>query len=213
MSEHMTEWLGPYLDGELDGIRKQQVETHLASCAGCRSELQSLRNLSELLKNDPEQPAPSTDKFVARLALNLPRRLEAVSPRRAWPLNWWLVPAGITSIWIVLLILSTLVDVAVLLKGSGLAGTTFNWLHLPSETAWFSASMGLFGSHLGAGSKTALDFLNELDLFVENFTVRLGWQASLAVLYWTWLVTGWVRYRSLVIGKPRPKYPRFSIQA
>ena len=50
MIEHVNEWLGAYLDGELRGLRLRQVESHLAECSVCHSELESLRNLSALLR-------------------------------------------------------------------------------------------------------------------------------------------------------------------
>ena len=55
MSNHITEWLSAYFDGELKGRQLQQVEEHLAECEACQAELESLHGLSVMLH---EVPAP-----------------------------------------------------------------------------------------------------------------------------------------------------------
>ena len=49
MSNHVTEWLNAYFDGELTGNRLHQVEDHLAECEACQAELESLQGFSELV--------------------------------------------------------------------------------------------------------------------------------------------------------------------
>ena len=41
MSNHVTEWLNAYLDGELADSRFYQVQSHLAECDACLAELDS----------------------------------------------------------------------------------------------------------------------------------------------------------------------------
>ena len=53
MSDHVIEWLNAYLDGELKGRRLYHVEEHLAYCEACRTELDSLQDLSALLQEVP----------------------------------------------------------------------------------------------------------------------------------------------------------------
>ena len=48
MSNHVSEWLNAYLDGELKNGRLHQVEEHLATCEACQAELESLQGLSAL---------------------------------------------------------------------------------------------------------------------------------------------------------------------
>ena len=48
-SDTLREWLGAYMDGELNTERRAWVERHLADCAECRLELDELRRLSRLL--------------------------------------------------------------------------------------------------------------------------------------------------------------------
>jgi len=52
MAEHVKDWLGAYLDGELQGNRLQAVEAHLQTCKACRDELQGLRGLAEMFHED-----------------------------------------------------------------------------------------------------------------------------------------------------------------
>jgi anti-sigma factor RsiW len=210
MIEHVTEWLGPYLDGELHGLHKQQVEAHLNRCAACRSEMESLQALSGLLQTDPGQPLPSTEKFIARLTLALPRRHATAPRRKAWPVVWWFVPTGIMITWVALQLTSWLIDIAAALQGAGLTGSTVSWLHLPSQAAWFSASMSLFGGQLSAGGKSTLAFFNQADLFLQNFAISLAWQAALVGLYWTWLTIGWIRYRTNTIAQAKLNLPQTS---
>jgi hypothetical protein len=43
MSDHFTEQLSPYLDGELDDLHRARLEAHLAGCADCAAVLADLR--------------------------------------------------------------------------------------------------------------------------------------------------------------------------
>jgi anti-sigma factor RsiW len=42
--------LGPYLDGQLRGARRQRVEAHVDTCRNCSTELQRLRTLRDELR-------------------------------------------------------------------------------------------------------------------------------------------------------------------
>ena len=63
MSNHVTEWLSAYLDGELKGRQLQQVEEHLAECEACQAELDSLQGLSGLLHEVPVRRVHSQRTF------------------------------------------------------------------------------------------------------------------------------------------------------
>ena len=64
MSNHVTEWLNAYYDGELKGKRLQQVEEHLIECEACQAELESLQGLSALLQEVPAPEFPSPERFL-----------------------------------------------------------------------------------------------------------------------------------------------------
>ena len=76
------EWLGAYLDGELQAERRSWVESHLAGCAGCRDELARMRELSALLRVAPiPEGGLSPDAFVAGVMERLPRAAEPLWKR------------------------------------------------------------------------------------------------------------------------------------
>lgn len=69
---HAEEMLSSYLEGELDGARKAEVETHLAGCPECASLLEAMRDARDALASLPElEPSP-----------DLLRRLYAVPERK-----------------------------------------------------------------------------------------------------------------------------------
>ncbi len=55
------QWLGAYLDGELDTIHRLRVEEHLRVCAGCRAELATLETLYRLVKERDTGPELADD--------------------------------------------------------------------------------------------------------------------------------------------------------
>ena len=203
MIEHVTDLLGAYLDGELHSLRLRQVEDHLAKCAACRKELAELRGLSTLLqKSIPSDAFTPTDRFVANLTLNLPRRPETAPRRKPLEFIWWLVPIGVLGAW---LFLQTVVTVSTLITTAdltGLFGNSVAWLQPGSQQSlWFSASMGLFGNQIQGNGRTALDLLNNFSLFGSGIIMQLVWQAGIALVYWIWLGLWWNRRRAVVMPR------------
>jgi hypothetical protein len=211
MTEHVTEWLSAYLDGELRGLRLRQVEAHLAECATCRSDLIELRELSALLKgNVPAETFTSTEHFVANLTLGLPRRPEIHHRRPVTEIVWWLAPVAVLGAWIftqTVLTVSTLVSAADL---TGLFGNAAAWLQNGSQhTEWFTATFSLFGNNLNGSARTLLGVLDSLSILRLNFTAQLVWQAAIALLYIAWLVFWWA-YRRTMANLPFPQVPSHS---
>lgn len=69
---HMDDMLSAYLDSELDGRRKADVEVHLAGCPECASLLEAMRDARDALASLPElEPSP-----------DLLRRLYAIPERK-----------------------------------------------------------------------------------------------------------------------------------
>src|SRR5688572_12170796 len=99
MSEHMTDWLGAYMDGELKGARLRQVETHLMECAQCSSELESLNGLSALLHAAPSPEFTSPERFASQVGLHLPRELPKASKRSVLEIGWWMIPVFLLLLW------------------------------------------------------------------------------------------------------------------
>lgn len=69
---HAEDLLSAYLEGELDGPRKAEVEAHLASCPECALLLEAMRDARGALASLPEiEPSP-----------DLLRRLYAIPERK-----------------------------------------------------------------------------------------------------------------------------------
>ncbi len=56
MTEHLDERLSAYLDGELDDAARIEADAHLAECAACREDLESLRRLVRRAKALDDRP-------------------------------------------------------------------------------------------------------------------------------------------------------------
>jgi len=196
MTEHVTDWLNAFLDGELNGLRLRQVQDHLARCAACRAELEQLQSLSQMLKEAaPAVANQSADRFIAELTLMLPRRDGGnVSLNKRENIGWWLAPAGAVAAWASLqavLTLSGLIDTA---HSAGLLDGAASWFsNGPQHSAWFLASLGLFGSHLTGNGLTLLNVLDGLGVFRSDLSVQLAWQAGVGLLYWAGLIFWWTR--------------------
>lgn len=204
MTEHVTDLLGAYVDGELHGLRLRQVEEHLAKCAGCRKELTELRGLSSLLqKSVPMEAFTPADKFAANMVLqlsaqsartNTPRQAASAQPQK--PLNWlwWLAPVGVLGAWVFAQAIFTLVSFLSTANAAGLLGNVTAWLQTaPSQSLWFSASMSLFGGQLSGTSKTVLDVLNDISVTGASLIIQLAFQIGIALAYWAWLGLWWRR--------------------
>ncbi|MGH7324834.1 MAG: anti-sigma factor family protein [Candidatus Rokuibacteriota bacterium] len=82
--EHPTTDLIAYLQGELGAAEREQLEAHLAACAGCRRE----RDAFAAILGGLRASAPTTsDPHWGRWRSELGARLEARGHRR-----WWLRP-------------------------------------------------------------------------------------------------------------------------
>src|SRR5580704_2944429 len=95
--EQFAEDLALYALDELTGSERQELETHLDTCAACRRELQALRGdlgLLGLSTSGPQPPARSKDRLMRAIAAE-PRGVSlpepAAAPQRSW--LWSLVPA------------------------------------------------------------------------------------------------------------------------
>ena len=206
MTEHITEWLGAYQDGELQGARLRQVEEHLAVCSQCQVELQEMRSLSALL----HEAAPAADfqpaeRFAANLALSLPRRSELPQPRRALQAGWWLTPLVVLGAWLFITItlwISSALILAVntVLPGGG-AALQGIWMHGSTQMGWFAITTSLAGERLGGAGWQILSMLNDAHLFVAQLSRVLMLQAVLALAYLGWLAAWWLR-RGHVVENP-----------
>jgi anti-sigma factor RsiW len=200
MSEHINEWLSAYLDHELQGQRRHQVEAHLAGCPTCQAELQSLRQLSRLLKADPLPDVfPSPNRFAAQVTLRLPRRpLQPAKPRTP-ELGWWLAPATFLGVWVFFQAVYQLSAWVWAVSRLGLLGETADWMAPASSPTWLTSmldQLGVFTAHTS----------RQLSALAEgvgwNIISQLTWLIPLALLYLSWLAIWWMRQKRQVNGQP-----------
>ena len=194
MSDHVTTWLEAYHDGELQGHRLCQVETHLADCETCRQELRRLEGLTDLLRSGPA-PAGlmSANRFVYVVGLRLPRRPDRPVWQRVLKVGWQLTPLGLLGAWA--FAQTTLVVTGMLLvaRRLGLGGNLIATL-LPASRggSWSSELLSFSGAGLSEFIPTVWRILGNGGPLGWGVTLTLVALAVIGVLYWSWLASWWV---------------------
>ncbi|UCC64420.1 MAG: zf-HC2 domain-containing protein [Anaerolineae bacterium] len=195
MTEHVTAWLGAYHDGELQGRRLRQVETHLAHCATCRADLERLQALAALLQESPaaENLTPP-ERFVAQVGLRLPRRPARPAWQRGLEMGWRLVPVGLLGAWAFVQAVFVVAGAVLVALRMGLGGDVAAEL-LPASQP------GLGLTEIFSLSGTGLNDVGRMMLQVLSSGGPLGWSVTLnlvllvviGLLYWSWLASWWAR--------------------
>ena len=195
MDEHVNQWLGAYLDGELNGEKQRMVKAHLAHCQFCQAELEVVSHLSTLLKTAGRENKLTPDaRFAAQVALKLPRRQDPPLGSTAARISWWLIPAGILGAWVFLqavLVVSNLTLAASL--ASPLSGS-LAWLSgLSGQNLVTSAVLSLVDGRLGQTASSLLLYAGDGTALGWNLLVPVVFQAALALLFVSWLAVWWFR--------------------
>ena len=191
MSNHVTEWLNAYLDGELQGNRLQHVQEHLAECTTCQTELDSLQNLSGLLQAVPAPDFPSPERFATQVNLLLPQKRTATPETRLFEVGWWLIPVGLLAVWVFISTAALLGDVMSTAKNFGiLDNTTASFIASPSDTVEVTSTLGQFGMLQGK----SLQWAETTESFTRDLLPQIVLQASVALLYLAWFAVWWVRH-------------------
>ena len=173
---HMTTRLQAYHDGELDPRMAEAVEAHLAECEACLTEFEALEILSALLHElPPATQLMPEDRFVAQVALRLPRDETPRLPERTLKWGWRLAPVMLVATWAFVQAAAILTSgIAALVRlgvGSELAGSL-----IPEQTAASGVGLGLAGSLLDAlGGDAAVEILRQLS--------GVGWIAVVPMLF------------------------------
>lgn len=190
MSNHVTEWLNAYLDGELHGSRLQQVNEHLTACEVCQAELDSLQSLSGLLQEVPTPKFPSPERFATQVNLLLPQKRTLTPSRRLFEVGWWMIPVGIVAAWVFITTASLLSDVVTTAKSFGiLDNTTASLISAPSDTADVTSTLGQFGMLSGNG----LQWAETTETYTRSVLPQIVLQVAVALLYLTWFAIWWAR--------------------
>ena len=196
MTEHVTQWLEAYYDGELKGRAAQQVEVHLESCETCRAELESLNSLSVILQEFPEaRDLTPVDIFTAQVGLRLPRKPRASQREKVFRVGWQWVPVGLLATWVFVqttFIVSGIINWALrLIPGTeNLAG----FLQSGDQTETiFDAAANFSGLGLTEIGQFGLDFLRGGGPLGWAVTLNIGLTFIIGSLYLSWLASWWVQ--------------------
>ena len=199
MSDHVTEWLNAYFDGELTGRRLHQVEEHLAGCEVCQAELDLLASLSGFLHEVPVPEFTSPERFATQVNLLLPQKRTPPPQPQLFEVGWWMIPVGLLAAWVFIstaILFSNMLSVA---DDFGLLdNTTAAWISAPSETTAVTSTLGQFGM-LGDGD---LQWAETTESYTRNVLPQFVWQVSVAVLYLTWFAVWWARHTRQMLREP-----------
>jgi predicted anti-sigma-YlaC factor YlaD len=191
MSNHVTEWLNAYVDGELSGRRLHQVEEHLPECEACQTELESLQGLSVLLQEVPTAEFISNEKFVAQVNLRLPQRRVATTRHRLLEVGWWMAPVGLLMIWIFISTTILISDMVSTANTFGLLDSATTLLVSDSsDNTYWTTTLGQVGLLEG----DSLQWAESTESFTRNVLPQFIWQVSIALLYLTWIAIWWARH-------------------
>ena len=192
MSNHVTEWLSAYLDGELKGMRLHQVEEHLAECEACQKELNSLQGLSTLLQEVPLPEFISNERFVAQVNLRLPqRRVAKTTNRNILDVGWWLAPIGLLMIWVFISTTTVVSEMVTVANNFGLLDkTTSSFVSSPFEAGEWTATLG----QVGVLRDNSLQWAERSESYTRNVLPQVILQVSIALLYLTWFAIWWARH-------------------
>ena len=191
MSNHVTEWLNAYYDGELKGKRLQQVEEHLTECEACQAELESLQGLSALLQEVPAPEFPSPERFATQVNLLLPQKRTSTPGTQLFEVGWWLIPVGLLAVWVFISTAVLLGDAMSVAKNFGLLdSTTASFISAQSDTAEVMSTLGQFGMLQG----NSLQWAETTENFTRGLFPQIVLQVAVALLYLTWFAIWWTRH-------------------
>ena len=195
MNKHMDQWLGAYLDNELSAARRHLVSNHLKHCPQCQAELETLSQLSSLLKGDSlPETITQTERFADQVALKLERRPPGKArARNNWrTAGWWLVPVSALGAWVFVIVASLMTTAAGTILQTGLIGDLPAWVAPPAAYgAWSGALLTALNGSLDDTIRSAFEIFGRQELFWAGIIGHAALQAVLVMVYWSWLA-GWL---------------------
>jgi len=197
MSNHVTEQLNAYMDGELKGKQLHQVEGHLAECEACQTELEALQGLSSLLQEVPAPEFTSNERFVTQVNLLLPERRNATTRNRILEFGWWMIPVGLLAAWIFISTSSLINNAVTVADNVGLIDSTTAFISDSSDNAAWTARLGQVGVLKGE----SLQIAETTESFTRSVLPQFIWQVSIALMYLTWIAIWWARQTRQVHGQ------------
>ena len=190
MSSHVSEWLNAYHDGELRGIRLQQVEAHLAECQVCQAEHESLKKLSGALSEVPVPRFTRPEQFARQVNLRLPQSRKGISRKKFLEIGWWMIPIGLAATWIFFTTVFVVRDLISAANNMGLLSSisTLPILNSSVEPFWSSAF-----ARFGLLNGNSLSWAEATEVFTRTSLPLISLQVSIALLYLGWIAIWWTR--------------------
>jgi predicted anti-sigma-YlaC factor YlaD len=199
MSNHITDWLNAYLDGELHGNRLHHVEAHLAECEICQTELDSLEKLSDLLQEVPPPEFASPERLAAQVSRRLPHPKPMSSGKKVFEISWWMIPVGLLATWGFINTSFFINDLLSVANSFGLLTSVSDWwIFSTSKAAGWSETLG----QVGVLSGNILDFAVSTETFTRTSLLQITLQISIALLYLSWIAIWWTRHTRRGHGQP-----------
>ena len=199
--DHVTDFLGPYLDGELQASHNAKIEKHLEICKSCRVELAELQKLGTLLQDNAQLPeTKSEDQFVAEVGLLMKRQTEPTALKRVLVTGWKAIPVSLAGTW--LFVQTSLIVTTLFYFVSRFAPELPGIAQLSptsSPTVWSNV--------LGSINKPLITQVLEFITHNLNLDIQLNWRIpvftilafAIGTLYVCWLASWWVvRERKVV---------------
>ena len=191
MSNHVSEWLNAYHDGELRGSRLDHVRAHLVECELCQAELESLERLSSLLHEVPMPEFMPVERLATQVNLRLPHKQVNVSRSKLVEVGWWMIPVGLLAVWVFIGTSFFISDLLATANNLGLLSGLSNWLASgPTNEIYLSATLGQFGILSG----NSLNWAESTETFTRMSLPQIGLQVSIALLYLSWIAIWWARH-------------------
>jgi predicted anti-sigma-YlaC factor YlaD len=198
MDDHVTEWLGAHLDGELHRESQQRVKNHLLTCTACQEELASLQSLSDLLQEMPAvENVKPTSQFVTQLLLYLPPRPQPLS-NRILRTVWNLLPVILLAALVFFQTVYVVNGLVMLVGQTGLFGASFTWL-MPISTQGVIAigTAYLLNVVPGPNGQALIGVLRGGEWLNNTILIPLSIQVMLMLLFASWLAS-WFARRSAI---------------
>ncbi len=192
---HVIAWLQAYHDGELQGRRLRQVNTHLEHCEMCLAELEELQTLTALLQTSPApQNLIQPDRFVAQVGLRLPRRPTQPTWKRALETGWRLIPVGLLGAMVFVQAVFLTSNLVIGALDFGLGGDVAAAL-LPAsqQGSWLNDVLNLSSANLADLGQIVIQLLNEGGPLGWGVTLNLAAMFVIGLLYLSWLASWWAR--------------------
>lgn len=191
MTEHASEWIPAYYDGELHGARLKSVAAHLQVCPACQAELDELRKLSGLLQAfSAPQPQTSPERLAAQVMLRARKPAPRTQLERVLQAGWQASPLAVIGGWAFIQVVLWIAALVLVADSGGYV----DLIALPDIRVW-PGPITLAGGLLLDLAQAYLPWMELGADLLQLLLFNLGLTVAAAVLLWGWLASWWIRVK------------------